>query len=102
MREDVDKLRRKAAFAYRKATHRQRPEVVKEELQDTALNGTTFDVQKNKNAEEERMEEEEHDLDVICNFFAFGGGDEQNADENEDTLWTQLSNKVRIVSPCFF
>lgn len=81
---------------------RKHPEVVKEELQDTALNGTTFDVQKNTNAEEARMEDEESDLDVICNFFAFGGGDEQNTGENEDALWTQLSNKVRIVSPCFF
>ena len=81
---------------------RKHPEIVKEELQDTALNGTTFDVQNNTNAEEERMEEEESDLDVICNFFAFGGGDEQNAGENEDALWTRLSNKVRIVSSGFF
>lgn len=101
MRDDVEKLRKKAAITYRKAVQQKHREIVKEEPQDVEMNDITSDIPNDTNAEDERMEEEENDLDVICNFFAYGGGDEQNGGGNEDALWTQLSNKARIVSVCF-
>ncbi|KAF8350119.1 hypothetical protein F5887DRAFT_1070332 [Amanita rubescens] len=95
MRDDVEKLRKKAAIAYRKAMQQKHPEVVKEEPRDADLNGTTFDAS-NTNAEEERRREEEEDLDVVCNFFAYGGGDEQIVGESEDAVWTRLGSNT----PC--
>ncbi len=101
MRDDVEKLKKKAAIAYRKAMQQRHPEVVKEEPRDADLNGTTFDAS-NTNAEEERRGEEEEDLDAICNFFAYGGGDEQIVGESEDAVWARLGSNVSIISSYFF
>jgi hypothetical protein len=102
MRDDVEKIKKKAAIAHRKAMQQKHPEIVKEEPRDADLNGTTFDVPSNTNAEEERRQEEEEDLHVICNFFAYGGGDEQIVGESEDTVWARLSSNVSIVPSYFF
>ncbi|KAK2461962.1 hypothetical protein APHAL10511_006425 [Amanita phalloides] len=90
MRDDIEKIRKKATIAYRKAMEHKHPEIVKEEPQDMDLNGTGANVA----GENEVKKDVEEDLDIICNFFAYGGGDEQNDGGDQDTIWARLSSKA--------
>ncbi|KAF8632545.1 hypothetical protein AX15_001760 [Amanita polypyramis BW_CC] len=97
-RDEVDKLRKKAAIAYKKSFDLTQPAHAEEKSCDANMNGVEIDIPGPVNMEEVRKKEEEDDLNTICNFFAFGGGDGQVDNSDQDALWARLSSKATCIT----
>ena len=98
MREEVDVIRKKAGIAYRKALSDQKNSpVVKEEPQDLNLDELGFGNPSQTDADANRRRDEEEDLDIICDFFVYGG-DDQDDGADQEQIWRRLASKVSINS----
>jgi len=45
--------------------------------------------------EADRRRDEEEDLNILCDFFAYGGGDEQDDGTDQEQLWGRLASKAK-------
>ncbi|KAF8640628.1 hypothetical protein AX17_000288 [Amanita inopinata Kibby_2008] len=93
VKSEIEQMRKRAATDQKKSLNAKQTHYVKEEPQDTVMFDEPHGTLTAENLEETRGREEE-DLTVICDFFAYGGGDEQDDVNDTEALWNRLSNKV--------
>jgi hypothetical protein len=92
-KEDIDKLRRNAETARRKSIHQlsagDSPVPLKRQKLDTDVSSGPAQphIQDEHEARKEGDDERE-DFEVICQFFANGGGD----DSDDERVWSNLKN----------
>jgi hypothetical protein len=96
VRAEVEEIRKRVGIAYRLATTARRQDL-ESPSKRPRLNDPTN--QPNHSAAHQRTPlksptAEQEDLDVICNFFASGQGN----DEDDELVWENLTKYVRLVS----